>query len=586
VTAPAWLDILDATIAACTAQHRPDLANRLGQKRTRLLEPTLRVPVVGEPNQGKSQLVNALVNAPIHAVGEHLSTPAPILIGHASTPAATLVREPGDAPAREPIPGEEVAERAGRTGLVLIDTPAVDDLDSMRSASMFNAVAQADAVIVVSAATRELASTELALIDQVARLCPTVLLVLTKIDIAPRWRRVAERDRARLAGAGIPATVIPVSAMLRLAAAKSGDEALNAESGFAELVGHLRREVIEQPETLARRSVAMLAGMAVQQLVAPLHQTVAGTPASGPSEAITKWQTAQRRIDQLRKDSAAWQTALADDMADLTADLEFDLRDRTRRMLREMDKFFDRADPLVDWPSFAEWLDASLAEAAETNFAWLLERFDWITHRVARDLEPYRDPELPRSLLEIDDGLLDGARELDRPRLDRFTLGQKAFVGLRGSYGGVLMFGLATSLAGWPLINAVSLGAGVLFAAKTIYDESGTRRLRRQAVAKSAGQRHVDDFFLAFSKDTRDLIRTLHRGLRDHLLRTAEDIRAEILEAAASARQEVELDAAEQQRRAEQARAAIQQLTALHGRIAALTPPGVALPRPRRSLAG
>src|SRR2546428_396300 len=92
VPAPAGWDILDPTIAACAAQHRPDLANRLGQKRARLLEPTLRVPVVGEPNQGKSQLVNALVNAPICAVGDHLSTPSPIVIGHASSPKATLVR--------------------------------------------------------------------------------------------------------------------------------------------------------------------------------------------------------------------------------------------------------------------------------------------------------------------------------------------------------------------------------------------------------------------------------------------------------------------------------------------------------------
>src|SRR2546430_8878679 len=120
---------------------------------------------------------------------------------------------------------------------------------------------------------------------------------------------------------------------------------------------------------------------------------------------------------------------------------------------------------------------------------------------------------------------------------------------LRDSYGGVLMFGLATSLAGWPLINAVSLGAGVLFAAKTIYDESGSRLKRRQQIAKSAAQRHVDDFFLNFSKDTRDLIRSLQRDLRDHLTDTAEQLRGEILESLQSAKRAVEEDTAEQQRR-------------------------------------
>jgi hypothetical protein len=612
VTSQPWLDVLDATIGACSDHQRPDLANRLRQKRAHLLEPTLRVPVVGEPNQGKSQLVNALINAPVCAVGDNVTTPAPIVIGHAQSPVAALVKEPADTPEprREPIPVEEIAIRAaalpaGRgellhtevgiprpllaNGLVLVDTPAVDDLDTVSfrgSHALFNVVAEADAVLVVSAATRELATTELALIEAVARLCPTVVVVLTKIDIAPRWRRVAERNRARLAGAGIQATVIPVSAMLRLAAAKSGDEALNAESGFAELVTHLQREVLGQPDVLARRSVAVLAGMAVQQLLAPLHQTVAGTPAGGPSEAITKWQTAQRQIDQLRKDAAAWQTALADDMADLVSDLEFDLRDRTRRILREMDKFFDEADPAVDWDSFGSWLDESLAEAADTNFAWLVERFDWITHRINRDLHAYRDDVLPRSLLEIDDGLLADPRELEEPRVERFSVGQKVFVGLRGSYGGVLMFGLATSLAGWPLINAVSLGAGILFAAKTIYDEAGARLKRRQAIAKAAGQRHVDDFFLAFSKDTKDILRQLQRRLRDHLAATAEELRTEIVQTAQSAKREADLDAAEQQRRAGEARTALQGLTTLHGRIAALVPGGISLPRPRRSLTG
>ncbi len=601
VTALPWVDVLDATIGACAAHDRPDLANSLRQKRAHLLEPTLRVPVVGEQNQGKSQLVNALINAPVCAVGDHVTTPAPIVIGHAQAPVATVVREPG---ARESIPVEEIAAKAvaksGRselvrtevgipgpllaTGLVLVDTPAVDDLDSVRSASMFASVSQADAVLVVSAATRELSTSELSLIDQVAKLCPTVVVVLTKIDIAPRWRRVAERDRARLASAGISAKVIPVSAMLRLAAARAGDEGLNAESGFAELVSYLQHEVIGQRDLLARRSVTVVASLAVQQLLAPLHQAIAGTAPDGSSDAIKQWQTAQSQVDQLRKDAAAWQTGLADDMADLIADIEFDLRDRTRRILREMDKFFDEADPVKDWEDFAVWLEENLAEAADTNFAWLVERFAWITSRITRDLESYRDEVLPGSLTEIGDGLLDLYHELDQPRVDKFSLSQKVFVGLRGSYGGLLMFGLATTLAGWPLINAVSLGAGVLFAAKSIYDESGVQLKRRQAIARAAAQRHIDDFFLAFSKDTKDLVRTLQRGLRDHLTLTAEQLRSEIIESMRSAKRIVDHDVAEAQKRSTEARGRLERLTTLHGQITALVPGGVRVPRPRRSL--
>jgi hypothetical protein len=271
-------------------------------------------------------------------------------------------------------------------------------------------------------------------------------------------------------------------------------------------------------------------------------------------------------------------------MADLIGDLEFDLRDRTRRILRELDKFFDVADPLKDWADFADWLEENLAEAADTNFAWLVERFAWITSRITRDLESYRDEVLPESLTEIGDGLLDLYHELDKPRVDKFSLSQKVFIGLRGSYGGLLMFGLATSLAGWPLINAVSLGAGVLFAAKSIYDESGAQLKRRQAIAKAAAQRHIDDFYLSFTKDTKDLVRVLQRGLRDHLTRVAEELRQEIIESMQSAKRIVDADVAEAQQRSTEARGRLERLTTLHGHITSLVSGGVKLPRPRRSL--
>ena len=41
--APLWLDVLDATIRSCTEHGRPDLAGRLWQRRTQLLDPSLRV---------------------------------------------------------------------------------------------------------------------------------------------------------------------------------------------------------------------------------------------------------------------------------------------------------------------------------------------------------------------------------------------------------------------------------------------------------------------------------------------------------------------------------------------------------------
>src|SRR5215472_18456317 len=107
--APSWLSVLDDTISACSALRRPDLAHRLQRRRARLLDPRLRVVVMGLLNQGKSQLINALVNAPVCAVGDDLTTTAPTVVQHADAPAAALVTDSGAGPRAIAGPAERVA---------------------------------------------------------------------------------------------------------------------------------------------------------------------------------------------------------------------------------------------------------------------------------------------------------------------------------------------------------------------------------------------------------------------------------------------------------------------------------------------
>jgi 50S ribosome-binding GTPase len=565
MTTPSWLDVLDKVIGACTAHGHPELTHRLRRTRARLLDPTLRVLVVGEPNHGKSQLVNALVNAPVCAVDDDVSTTVPTVVRHAEVASAVLV----GASRRIQVPIERLGERLSGTpgeelvaaevgiprallsrGLELVDSPPTIGAGQIRAAE--DAAKDSDVVVLATEATSELSATELDLLGRMSGHCPQVVVVLTKIDLVPRWRRVAQRNLALLGEYGVPAAVVPVSAALRLYAAQTGDRALNAESGFTDLVERLQQLMANKPNVLAPRAAALAARAAVEELLTGLSGSSGGQDQDTPRPL--------GGLDELRRGATRSQTILADEVADLVADLDYDLRDRARRILREIDKAFETADPLVQWPAFAEWLEARLVDAADANFGWLVERCHWIADKVAQSFpHPCQIP--PECVPAGYQDPFDEVGPLDKPHLERFTLSQKAFTGLRGSYGGVLMFGLLTSLTvGLPLINPIALGAGVLFGGKSILEEGETRLRRRQAAAKTAAQRHVDDFFLRFGKDCKDVLRYVHRGLRDHFAGLASELQDEMTE---------------RDRRALERRRELEQLAALCGAARSTTMPEI-----------
>lgn len=460
-------------------------------------------------------------------------------------------------------------------GLVLIDTPAINSTGPLRTATTFAALATADAVLMISDATGELCTSELELLKQVTSVCPVVTVVLTKIDIVPRWRAVAERNRARLAAAGLRVKVVPVSATVRLAAVKAGDQQLNEESGFGELVRTLSQDVLANSDAIYRGTTAVMTAQVTKELMEPLTTALTQVHGGEHGHAHVQYRAAQHRLDELRRRTTRWQTMLSDEVADLISDVEYDLRDRTRKIIRSADEFFDAADPAKTWDDFAEWLRDALVETADVNFAWLVERFQWVAEKIARQVA--LEEAVPEEFAT--EGLMDHVGGLEPPRVEKFTIGQQLFIGLRGSYGGLLMFGLATTIAGLPLINPISLGAGAAFGAKSIWDERSGRLKRRQAQAKSAAQRHVDDFFLSYGKASKDTARQVQRKLRDHFQSVVERLQTGVAEQANAAKRAADAEVAERRRRSQEITAEVERLVTLHKRIQALVGQGALPPK-------
>ncbi|GAA4403403.1 isoniazid-induced dynamin-like GTPase IniA [Fodinibacter luteus] len=572
-------ELLEHAAAACRTHERSDLLSRLEHTRRRLADPEVRVLVVGEYKQGKSQLVNALVNAPVCPVDDDVATAIPTDVSYGDPPSAHVLLAPDELTEEAPVPevrevaidaltsyvlqhrsrvdGQRVVGARARLprallreGLVLVDTPGVGGRAATHSAATLAALPTADAVLLVTDASSEFTAPELAFLRDAMAACPTVAVVLSKTDLHPAWRRVRELDVAHLDEAGISVPVIPVSSTLRLAAARHRDARVNAESGFPELIAHLHHRVLARRDELLAESTAHDVRAVAAGLRAALTAELAALedPSSLP-ELVSGLNAAKERVAELKRRSSRWQTTLADGMADLNADLDHDLRDRLRIVVREAEDAIDAGDPAERWDDFAQWFEHRVSRGLEDTFLWADRNAMWLLEQVGQHFAEDAQSAAPQLRLRDTTGLIDPVHALGTVDSGHLNLVQKVLIGMRGSYGGILMFGLLTGLAGMALVNPISIGAGLLLGTKAYREDAETRLKRRRAEAKQLVKKYADDVVFYVGKQLRDRLRGVQRTVREHYTLVADGMASGIAETLASAKRNEEATAAERRAR-------------------------------------
>jgi hypothetical protein len=458
-----------------------------------------------------------------------------------------------------------------RGGLRLVDSPGVGGLESTRSLATLAALSTAHAVILVSDASQEYTEPELTFLQHAMRMSPNVAAVLSKTDIYPQWREIQEIDRGRLDGIGdVP--IFAVSSDLRLLAAEHQDRELNDESGFPALVAHLRRDVLGRAELLHRRaaahdltSVLDQLGMSIRtELNALLH------PEDTP-RMLAQLEDAKARADEFRGRSARWQVTLSDGIADLIADTEHDLRERLRRVQRDGETAIEEGDPGPIWDQIAQWVDERVSAAISETFVWTNERSQWLSERVA---DEFLAGEAGIPLIDVGDvtGVLDPVEQLQSLDEGRMGAAEKIYIGVRGSYGGVLMVGLATSLVGLSLINPLSLLAGVLVGRRAYREDMSGRLTRRQIEAKNLLRRHIEDVVFQVGKQLKDRLRLVQRASRDHFGAIADELHRSLAESVLAAKQAAATYTADRDGRVKELEARMRQIEALRSQIPAIEP--------------
>ena len=229
--------------------------------------------VAGQLKQGKSQLLNSLLNVPVARVGDDESTvlrDGGVLRRERRRRKLIVARPDGAEPEAIEIPMADIktdlrrAPQAGgrevlrvevtaaspllKNGLAFVDTPGVGGHGQPHLSATLGLLPDADAVLMCSDTSQEFTEPEMTFMRQAFEICPVATIIATKTDLYPHWRQIVEANKAHLERAGLSMPMIPSSSLLRSHAIQLNDKELNAESNFPAIVKFLTEQVLSAAE--------------------------------------------------------------------------------------------------------------------------------------------------------------------------------------------------------------------------------------------------------------------------------------------------------------------------------------------------
>ncbi|OPX08441.1 dynamin-like GTPase family protein [Mycobacterium sp. AT1] len=537
------VELIDHSTKIAEAYERGDLVERLARAKERISDPQVRVVIAGQLKQGKSQLLNSLLNVPVARVGDDETTTLATVVSYGDQASARLIvsRGEGAEPEEVEIPMADVrndlrrAPQAGgrevlrvevtapspllKNGLAFVDTPGVGGHGQPHLSATLGLLPDADAVLMVSDTSQEFTEPEMTFIRQAVEICPVATILATKTDLYPHWREIVAANVGHLQRAGVAVPVTPVSSVLRSHAIQMNDKELNEESNFPAIVKFLSEKVLGRENDRIRDQVLAEVRSAAEHLTMTVETELSSINDPEARDALNAdLERRKQEAQDALQHTALWQQVLNDGINDLTADVDHDLRARFRAITQHTEHLVDGCDPTQHWAEIGAELEDAVATAVGDNFVWAYQRAEALAQEVGRTfmeagLDAVKMPQI--NARDMGAGLGE-MKSLSRLEAKPIGKGHKVVTGMRGSYGGVLMFGMLTSFAGLGMFNPLSLGAGLVLGRKAYKEDMENRMLRVRNEAKTNVRRFVDDVSFIVSKESRDRLKGVQRQLRDH----------------------------------------------------------------------
>lgn len=503
---------VEAVLAVASARGREDLVGRLAAVRSRMERSETVICVVGEFKQGKSALINGLLGADVCPVDDDLATMAVTTVRHGDRPTATVHRREAGAAVVETIDPADLAswvtERGNpdnrrnidgvevglphpllERGVTLVDTPGIGGLNAAHAAATLAFLPVADALIFVTDASAELTRPELEFLASAVDAGPIVLVVLTKIDMYPQWRRILAIDEQRLRDIELGVRPFAVSAALVAGARDRDDAILERDSGFAALTEAILGDVTRRARTATVEAAFREIRTALDQLREPLvleRQAVERPDAA--ARLATDLADVQDRLAALGAAGSHWSVRLDDEFAALRAQVAFTFAGRMRQILRDAQDEIEQIDPGRAWNEASGRIQQQVAGAVRAAFLETTEGAAGIQVGISRLLA---DEE--RTWTDHGEPISFDATSLwQEGQAFGGTLRSGVIAGfglLAGATVGVEMLGMLGALLGTALVGPALLGAALFFGGKEVAGER-RRQLtdRRQQARTFVGQ--------------------------------------------------------------------------------------------------
>jgi hypothetical protein len=182
-------------------------------------------------------------------------------------------------------------------------------------------------------------------------------------------------------------------------------------------------------------------------------------------------------------------------------------------VVRSGEEIIARSDPAESWAEFETWLRRQVVTAAIGTYDYLADRAAELTERVGQQFQ--RDADTPIAFsISAPVAALESIR-LGGEFQDKGVRASTILSAARGSYGGMLMLGMAGSLlsisVAAPVMLVLSLGLG----RRAVREERTRRNQQHQAEARGALHRYAQEISLVVGKECKDALRRTQRLLRD-----------------------------------------------------------------------